>query len=1017
MNKKLSVIVPNYNNEKFLKKSVEYLIKQSYKNIEIIVVNDGSKGNCDEIMKEYLKLDNRVKYIKHDVNKGLFQARLTGADQATGDYIAFLDADDYASIDFYRTLVNNAEENNSDMVIGNTVLEFDNGEQIEFPLFRMNFKELNGKECIDEYFNQEGLIYSWHTVWNKIYSMDIWNKARKHYQNVKNRLIMTEDFAFSTVLFYYANKITTVKNDAIFYCQHNASSTSVENVTVNKAKNNIKDLITSFDFVEIFLKEVGIYDEYRQNFLNWKKLLGNQHRDIVSKIKKIKEDEKNELNQLLDQYCRQKSQIKNQGLFYSVKTGWNDRLEKIKLQIMDKKISYVSFDIFDTLVVRPFYSPIDLFKILDREYLKTNIKNGIAFSKMRVTSEAIARDEQYKRNSKIEDITLDDIYNTINKLYDVDIKLLNQLKEKEKELEVKFCTRRNTAYELYTLAIACGKKVICTSDMYLPENTILQILNKNGYTQIEKLYLSCSVKKAKWTGNLYKHVLEDLNIKPSEMVHIGDNYESDYRNAQQNEINAVHLIKTTEAMNNSNNLNKMLNASLPFWQDNKEAMQFIGVRTMLAVVANKYFDNPYRSFHWESDFNADPYLIGYYALGMYSYGVAKWLIDNTTGVNDKISFMARDGYLMMEAYNILSKIYKNAPKAEYLYVSRKALIPVMISNKLDFYKMAEIVYHANHSPKGMLKYLKNVAEIDVNKLQKLCEKEQIKFDKNFKTIEDFNKFLKIVANNFYNEEKHSMKRNKLKKYFNDIIGERPAVFDVGYSGRPEYYLSDLCGKKLDTYFLNINKDEGLEYANNGGYKLKTYFNAKPTSTGNAYELLLSKLAPSCIGYDCTGENVEPVFEKYEKNYPVEYIVDVMQKAAIEFVYDMCDIFDNDLDILYYQDYYISLPIMAYINSARMIDKLPLSAVEFEDDIGFGKNRKMIDDMQQELNSKNQCSLQLLFERNNISTGLQNIGKLNYNLVDLNNKNRFTRLIYYILFDRKTIKRRIGEVTYKFRHKK
>ena len=83
----------------------------------------------------------------------------------------------------------------------------------------MKFKELTGKDCLNEYFKQKGLVYSWHTVWNKVYNMKLWQKARKHYDKVTKRLIMTEDFAFSTVLFYYTKKITKVENDAIFYCQ------------------------------------------------------------------------------------------------------------------------------------------------------------------------------------------------------------------------------------------------------------------------------------------------------------------------------------------------------------------------------------------------------------------------------------------------------------------------------------------------------------------------------------------------------------------------------------------------------------------------------------------------------------------------------------------------------------------------------------------------------------------------------------------------------------------------------
>ena len=1019
MNKKLSIIVPNYNNEKYLKRSIECLINQTYKNIEIIIVNDGSKGKSDEIVENYQKLDKRIKYIKHDENKGLFQARLTGAENATGEYITFLDADDYTSIDFYRTMMRSATENNSDIVIGKTVLEYDSGKQVEYNLFNMNFKELKGKQCIEEYFRQEGLNFSWHTIWNKIYSMEIWKKAEKHYKKINKKLIMTEDFAFSTVLFYYANKITKTENDNIFYCQHEVTSTSVKDINYSKVEKNINDLKTSFTFIEEFLKEVKIYDTYKEKFLNWKHLYSMQHRNYIKEARKLTKEEKQKLNDKMDEFCKDKEKMENTTLFSSVETKWNDGLEIVKQQIVDEKIKYVSFDIFDTLVVRPFLEPVDLFRFLDRDYREiTKNKTGISFSKIRVISENIARDEQYRKNPEIQEVTLDAIYQVIERLYEIDKKVLNELKEKEKQYELRFCTRRNTNYELYQLALDCGKKVICTSDMYLPEETINQMLKNNGYTEIEKLYLSSTIKKTKWTGDLYKYVFEDLGIKSSEMIHIGDNYESDYKKAKELEIKAIHIPKTTEIMKNTkytNYLSQMLVSSLPIWQDNKEALRFLGIRTMLAVVANKYFDNPFRSFNEESDFNSDPYLIGYYALGMYAFGVTKWIIDDAKGKYDKISFMARDGYLIMETYKIMKQLYSNMPQEEYMYVSRKALIPIMISSKLDFYKLSEILEIEKHSPKGTLKYISNLIKVDEKKLKEICKKQKIEFEQKFKNIEEFNRYIKIVVDNFYNEEEHIKNREKLKKYFNNILGEKPAVFDVGYSGRPEFYLSELCNKSVDTYFLNINRDDALEYAQNGNFKIKTFFPAKPTATGNAYELLFSKLAPSCIAYDVKNEEVKPVFEKYESIYQVEYIVQTMQEAAIEFVKDIVEIFKQEIDMLYYQDYYISLPIMAYFNSSRRIDKQPLSAIEFEDDIRTGKTRKMIDDMQEDLNSKKQCELKILFEQGNINWETHKVGDLNYNpTVDLNGKNKFLRLIYYTLFDKDTMKRRLSEITYKFR---
>lgn len=1011
-NKKLSIVVPNYNNEKYLKKCIECLLQQTYKNIEIIVVNDGSKGKSDEIMATYS--DNpKIKYVKHDVNKGLFQARLTGASNATGDYITFLDADDYVSIDYYRTMMRKAEETNSDMVISRMALEYDSGKQIEYKLFEKHFESLNGKECIDQYFKQKGLDFSWHTIWNKIYSKKLWDKAAKHYGDIKEKLVMTEDFAFSTVLFYYCTKITQVQNDRIFYCQHDVTSTSIQDITFSKAEKNIHDMKVSFTFVENFMKKVGIYDKYKEQLNEWKHLYANQHRNNVKRAKKLSKAEKEKIYNIIDEFCDDKSKIYNADFFYTIEVKYNDKLEKIKQLIASPKIKCVSFDIFDTLITRPFYEPLDMFRIMDKDYRElTHNDVGINFSKIRVISENICRENKRKTDPECQEVTLDEIYDTIHTQYEISKDVLEKLKKKECEYEIRFCKRRDTIHELYELALDMGKKVIFTSDMYLPEDVIVKILKENGYTEYTKLYLSSTVKKIKWTGDLYRHVFKDMGLEPGEMIHMGDNFESDYKRAKELGMNSIHIPKTIDVMtktNYTNNLAQPLIKSLPFWRDNAESIRFMGIRCMMAVVANKLFDNPFKTFDHRTDFNSDPYLIGYYALGMYVYGVTKWILDETNDNYDKVSFMARDGYLILESYKIMKELYSNPAAEEYLYVSRKALIPVMIVDKLDFYKLSEIIEIQTHSPKNVIKYVKNILDIDEEKLEKLCKEQNISYTKKFQNNEEFNRYIKILVDNFYDEARHKEKREKLKEYFNKIMGDKPATFDVGYSGRPEFYLTHLCGKSIDTLFLNINRDDALEYSKVGNFKLKTYFEAKPTATGNAYELLFSKLAPSCIGYNITEKGVEPVFEKYENSYQVEQMVGIMQKAAIEFVSDIVNIFKQDTDILYYQDYYITLPIMSYFNSATRLDKRPLDAVEFEDTIRTNKREKMIDSMQEDLNHKNQRTINDLYNNATIWNKSQKVGKLDYNpTVDLNGRNKFVRLLYYALFDRTTLKRRIRD---------
>jgi glycosyltransferase involved in cell wall biosynthesis len=107
--KKISVIVPMYKVEAFLPKCLDSIINQTYKNLEIILVNDGSPDRCGEIAEEYAKNDNRIKVI-HQANRGLCAARNAGLKEAKGDYIAFVDSDDYIDLNMYEDMIKEADE-------------------------------------------------------------------------------------------------------------------------------------------------------------------------------------------------------------------------------------------------------------------------------------------------------------------------------------------------------------------------------------------------------------------------------------------------------------------------------------------------------------------------------------------------------------------------------------------------------------------------------------------------------------------------------------------------------------------------------------------------------------------------------------------------------------------------------------------------------------------------------------------------------------------------------------------
>ena len=122
----VSVIIPIYKAEPYLKKCLDSIAAQTYKNLEIILIDDGSPDNCGRICDEYAANDPRVKVI-HKQNGGMSDARNTGLDNATGEYLTFIDSDDYVSENFVDTLLNALRDNDADMSVCSFVYAAEDG--------------------------------------------------------------------------------------------------------------------------------------------------------------------------------------------------------------------------------------------------------------------------------------------------------------------------------------------------------------------------------------------------------------------------------------------------------------------------------------------------------------------------------------------------------------------------------------------------------------------------------------------------------------------------------------------------------------------------------------------------------------------------------------------------------------------------------------------------------------------------------------------------------------------------
>lgn len=174
MDETISVIIPVYKVEDYLKKCLDSIIAQSYSNLEIILVDDGSPDNCPAICDEYSKLDKRVKVI-HKKNAGLSSARNAGIDIATGKYVVFIDGDDYIHKQMFEILHINMKENNADISICNFT-KVVNLDYEDSPVTSNSISVFSGAEAMGNLYGECYLPTV--VAWNKLYKRSVFNDLR-----------------------------------------------------------------------------------------------------------------------------------------------------------------------------------------------------------------------------------------------------------------------------------------------------------------------------------------------------------------------------------------------------------------------------------------------------------------------------------------------------------------------------------------------------------------------------------------------------------------------------------------------------------------------------------------------------------------------------------------------------------------------------------------------------------------------------------------------------------------------
>ncbi|ETI67570.1 glycosyltransferase [Neobacillus vireti] len=258
MNPKVSIIVPIYNVEKYLSRSLDSLLAQTLKEIEIIAINDGSKDSSLDILKEYALKDSRIKVLDKP-NGGVSSARNEGIKIATGEYIGFVDPDDWVDQEMYEIMYNYAISEKVDIVMCSYIREFENHSKLkEFNLpGEVRYDDDEVKLIVmrrlvgplnEEIANPE-LLDAWGTVWSKLYRAEIIKENGIRLIDL-NKIGTNEDTLFNIEVFYYAKSFLFINSPYYHYWRANSTS-----VTTGFKPNLMDQWIYLFSYIEKFLKD------------------------------------------------------------------------------------------------------------------------------------------------------------------------------------------------------------------------------------------------------------------------------------------------------------------------------------------------------------------------------------------------------------------------------------------------------------------------------------------------------------------------------------------------------------------------------------------------------------------------------------------------------------------------------------------------------------------------------------------------------------------------------------------
>lgn len=298
---KVSIIVPIYNVEKYLDRCMQSLLNQTLKDIEIIMVDDGSPDNCPKMCDEYAKKDGRIKVI-HKQNGGLGYARNSGLDIATGEYVAFVDSDDFVDNKMFETMYKKADKEKSDVVYCNHYIYYSNTGKVTEPS-RPFIKDVTfrGSDVVNEVLKNM-IASSPEEQSDRKYYMSVWRGIFKRNIVHDIRFVSEKEFLSEDIL-YQVNVLrrvssVTITNERLYYYRENENS-----LTHKYRKDRIPKSITLYEHLKGMLVNVNIDNKEVWDERLMKFLYGYFKFSMYSNIKAVSTSDKKQLRKDFELCC------------------------------------------------------------------------------------------------------------------------------------------------------------------------------------------------------------------------------------------------------------------------------------------------------------------------------------------------------------------------------------------------------------------------------------------------------------------------------------------------------------------------------------------------------------------------------------------------------------------------------------------------------------------------------------------------------------------------------------------